>query len=295
MKCLVTGAGGFIGSALSRELIARGHSLVLLVRNKPPAVEGAEMLRLELGSEPLPADLLSGVDTVYHCAGIAHQAAGEDDYQRVNHAATLELAAAAEVAGARRFVFLSSVKAAESGTAYGRWKWRTEQALAAACVDSPMAVTSLRPALVYGPALRGNLRTLVAAVRGHLPRPPDGGNRSLIGLRDLVDVLCLLSERDMSGYSCFEVTDGEEYSTRRLYAAIRSGLGKSAGKAWLPRSGWQLACALLDLLQPSGDEGRYRKLFGEELYSNAAVCAALNWQPRYTVEHQIAEILEGNR
>ena len=297
MKCLVTGAGGFIGSALSRELAARGHTLTLLIRNKPPlvaGVDGTEMLRLELGSEPIAADLLRGIATVYHCAGIAHQAAAEEDYQRVNHSATLELAAAAEAAGVTKFVFLSSVKAAEPATPYGRWKWRTEQALAAACVDSPMAVTSVRPALVYGPAVRGNLRTLIAAVKHHLPLPPEGGSRSLVGLSDLVAVLGLLGESRMSGYSCFEVTDGEEYSSRRLYSAIRFAMGKSAGRAWLPRAGWFVGCALLDVLRPDGGEGSYQKLFGEELYSNADICAALNWQPQYTVEQQIGDMLGEN-
>jgi len=291
MKCLVTGAGGFIGSALSRELAARGHRLVLLIRASTPLPAGAEVLRLELGSEPIAVDLLRGIDTVYHCAGIAHQAAVEKDYQRVNHSATLELAAAADAAGVARFVFLSSVKAAASATPYGHWKWRTEQALASACADSPMAVTSVRPALVYGPAVKGNLRTLVAAVKHGLPLPPDVGARSLVSLSDLVEVLCRLGELRLRGYSCFGVTDGEEYSCRRLYTAIRTALGKPAGRAWLPRAGWLVACGLLDVLRGGGGEDSYQKLFGEELYSNAEICAALNWQPQYTVEQQIGNML----
>ena len=158
-----------------------------------------------------------------------------------------------------------------------------------------MAVTSLRPALVYGPGVRGNLRTLIAGVRLHMPLPPGGGSRSLIGLSDLVDVLCRLGESQLPGYTCFEVTDGEAYTTRRLYAAIRSGLGKSPGKAWIPRVGWRLACALLDLRRGDGDEGSFQKMFGDELYSHAAISAALGWQPRYTVEQQMAELLEGSR
>ena len=124
--------------------------------------------------------------------------------------------------------------------------------------------------------------------------PPPGGKRSLVGLRDLVDVLCLLGESEITGYTSFEVTDGEEYSSRRLYAAIRSGLGKAPGYAWLPRAGWFLACTALDLLRSTGGEGSYHKMFGDELHSNAAICAALDWQPHYTVERQIAEILTGN-
>jgi nucleoside-diphosphate-sugar epimerase len=295
MKCLVTGAGGFIGSALGRELGDRGHSLVLLTReHAPPEIPGAETVQLELGSEPIGAALLAGVDVVYHCAGIAHQSAEDSDYERVNHTATLELATAANAAGVGHFIFLSSVKAAAGGSPYGRWKWRTEQALEEAFADAPMAVTALRPALVYGPGVRGNLRTLISGARGLLPLPPAGGARSLIGLRDLVDVLCQLGERDaLVPWSCYEVTDGEAYSSRRLVLAIRGALGKGPGVAWLPRAGWRLACALLDMRGKAGDEGSFQKLFGTELYSNARICADLGWKPRFTLEQQVGEMLDG--
>ena len=55
-----------------------------------------------------------------------------------------------------------------------------------------------------------------------------------------------------------------------------------------------MGCALLDVLRPDGGEGSYQKLFGEELYSNADICAALNWQPQYTVEQQIGDMLGEN-
>jgi nucleoside-diphosphate-sugar epimerase len=240
-----------------------------MIRPGRPAPGAVDVLRLELGTDPVSADLLSGIETVFHCAGIAHQAASDEEYRRVNHDATLDLAAAA-------------------------WKRQTEQALAAGYAASPMAVSSVRPALVYGPGVRGNLRTLITGVRCHMPPPPVSGGRSLIGLNDLVTVLCLLGETGRTGYSCFEVTDGEVYSSRRIYAAIRAGLGKSPGWAWLPGAGWRLGCALLDMLGADASKGSYQKLFGEELYSNTAICAALDWQPRFTLEQQVRDMLEGN-
>ena len=293
MKCLVTGAGGFIGSALSRELASRGCSMVSLVRDRRLAPNAGRVYQLELGRAPVEPEILQGVEVVYHCAGIAHQAASTADYERVNHKASLQLAAAAAAAGVRRFVFLSSVKAAESGGPYGYWKWRTEQALAAQTADSAMLVINLRPALVYGAGVGGNLRNLIRGVRYHLPAPPAAGNRRMIGLPDLVDALCLLGESRLGAGCCFEITDGQRYSTRRLYEAIRQGLDRAPGRAWLPEAGWRLVCGMLDLLKAGDDVGSYQKLFGEELYSNTQLCAVLDWQPRYSFEDLIGELLAG--
>ena len=99
----------------------------------------------------------------------------------------------------------------------------------------------------------------------------------------------------MNGYACFDVTDGEEYSSARLYAAIRAGLGKSPGHAWLPKPVWAMACGVLDRLRPGADGGSYQKLFGEELYSNAAVCEALGWRPTRTLEAQVTDMLGQGR
>ena len=96
MKCLVTGATGFVGGELAERLEARGRSVERCGREAP-------------GDAQLDAAAI-----LYHCAGIAHRAASEAEYETYNYRATLALAERAAAAGIRRFVFLSSVNAAES-------------------------------------------------------------------------------------------------------------------------------------------------------------------------------------
>jgi UDP-glucose 4-epimerase len=207
MKCLVTGATGFIGSELRQQLAQRG-------------VEVAET-----GRESPSDEQLSGCSVLFHAAGIAHRAALPADYEAFNHRATLALAARACAASVRRFVFLSSVSAGPDAGPYGYWKWRTEEDLTSAYRDSPMEVILVRPALVYGPGAKANLKLLIDAVRLGLPAPPAGRPRSMIALPDLCEALCLMLYTDPGSGRVFFATDGEHYDLQRMHRAFCAALG----------------------------------------------------------------------
>jgi nucleoside-diphosphate-sugar epimerase len=175
MLLALTGATGFIGQHLLRELPKRGYRLRVLLRR--PASVPMQTASAVIGDLARPLNMstaLEGVDVVIHSAGLAHAMSGvpEDDYRVLNTEATIGLARAARRAGAKRFIFLSSIRAqcgpaADTAQceaveprptdAYGESKLAAERGLAELDLDW----VSLRAVLVYGPGVKGNMAELM--------------------------------------------------------------------------------------------------------------------------------------
>src|SRR5215470_13620011 len=114
MLLALTGATGFIGQYLLQEMPKRGHRVRALLRRPTPVPIRATSAVIGDLARPLNMSAaLQGVDAVIHSAGLAHPMSGvpEDDYRLLNTEATIGLARAARRAGAKRFVFLSSIRA----------------------------------------------------------------------------------------------------------------------------------------------------------------------------------------
>ncbi|MEP4148509.1 MAG: NAD-dependent epimerase/dehydratase family protein [Halioglobus sp.] len=298
MKYLVTGATGFIGLELCRQILQSGHQLIALSRLGETLPDGTPTRSIDFRREQLAAADLESVDIIFHLAGIAHQQAKPEDYDLVNHRVVTQLAKAAEAASVQCFVFLSSVKAMGESVsplartehdvespldAYGRSKWQAEADLNREFSDSSMRVRILRPALVYGRETKANLALLSRMVDKGLPRPPDLGARSMISRSDLCALMQAVSLEEKQGVCTFIATDGEAYSTRRIYDALRDARGMGQGISWCPRWVWWLACRLFDVLRDTPD-ATWNKLFAVELYSNNAVLEATPWRPVASLE-----------
>lgn len=291
---------------MCRVLCDHQHEVVALSRSGETIPDVEQSHAVDLATELPSAEVLADVEVVFHLAGIAHRQAASHDYEQVNHQATVSLARSAAEAGVSCFVFVSSVRA--MGTAegalqraegdvqaptddYGRSKFLAERDLRQACAGGPMSLVILRPALVYGPGVKGNLQRLAGAVQRGLPRPPERGARSMISVHDLALLMQFLGQSPPAGVHTWVVTDGERYSTRRLYDVLRLASGAGPGRAWLPGWFWRLAAALVDLPGRGGSEGTYERLFGTELYSNAALLRDTGWRPRQQFDQDVARMI----
>ncbi len=243
-RVLVTGASGFVGAALTAALLRDGRQVRAATRAPAQASlpRGADIAALpDLRGTVDWAPLLAGVDAVVHLAGIAHVGPGVDAavYDRVNHVATAELAAACARAGLRRLVLVSSVRAQcgaaaahilketdapRPSEAYGRSKLQAELAVRACAVPW----TILRPAMVYGCGVKGNLARLtrLAATPWPLPFARFANRRSLVGLDNLIAAISHVLGSDAAAGELYLVADPEPLSVAQILTALRRGAGR---------------------------------------------------------------------
>jgi len=317
---LVTGGTGFIGQRLVVALQERQARVRVLVR-RPEVSWGGEQVEPWVGDLADPASLAqacAGMDTVWHIAGFAHTDARRTPafaarHWAVNAEGTFHLLAAAQAAGIRRFVFLSTVKAvgdpgprcvdedwkASPDTPYGQAKRAAEERVLAMGYLSGMQAVNLRPALVYGPGMQANLQRLIEAVRrGWLPPLPETGNRrSLVHVDDVVQALLLAAMQPAAVGQTYFVTDGRSYSGGELYRLIRQALGRPAARWTLPVPVLWGAAHLADGAgRLIGRQDRQAwtlldKLLGWACYDSRRIVDELGYRPVWDLERALPGLL----
>ena len=312
----VTGAAGLVGAALCGELYSRGFAVRSVVRSLHSAEPASGVEQIAVSNLDAATDwssALGGVDCVIHCAARAHvmhetEADALAAYRSVNVDGSRRLAEQAAAAGVRRLVYLSSIKVNGESTdglprpfearndevnpedSYGVSKWEAEQALWAVAASTCLEVVVVRPPLVYGPSVKGNLARLLKLVRLGVPLPFGAvqNQRSLIGLDNLVDLLIRCVDHPTAAGQTLLVSDGEDISTPDLLRYMANALGRSA--RLLP-----VSVALLRLVgRALGKQAEIDRLVGSLKIDSRHTRELLDWNPPVSVAEGIRRMVQGS-
>lgn len=285
MKILITGANGFVGERLLKALENTNRPIKIVSRKPAKPQKEHEIITLDLSRETIKAIDLEDVSTVIHLAAYTHDVnnskENEESYVSNNTHATVELAKAAKNSGVKRFIFISSVKAGEANKGsesinerhipqgiYGKTKRDAEIKLLQISDKASMNITILRPALIYGPGMKGNLAMMKNGMkRGWFPQLPEINNRrSMIHVDDLVRAILFLEKKEDSYGEIFIATDGKDYSTNQIQIALLKSIGKESHS-------WKIPKFLLCLISKINDKYQYKvnKLVSDEYYSSLKI------------------------
>jgi nucleoside-diphosphate-sugar epimerase len=255
MRLLITGASGFVGTALLSKFGREPHSEVFGIFRTTPAVDRRSPNFIALTGSLEPDENWSGLpsacDALIHAAARVHvmnDSASNPlaEYRRINVAGTLNLARQAAATGLRRFIFISTLKVNGESTSgdnsfsaddtpapldpYGMSKWEAEQGLREIAGRTGMEIVIIRPPLVYGPGVKGNFKTMVRWLSLGIPLPLGAvpNRRSFVNLDNLVDLIATCIGHPGAADQTFLVSDGMDLTTPELLRRMGSALGKPA-------------------------------------------------------------------
>lgn len=303
-RVLVTGANGFIGRALCETLAARGLAVRAAVRF-PVALPGEVRTVGEIGAGTEWRRVLAHVDVVIHLAARVHVLRDTStdplaDYRAVNVAGTTRLAQECAAARVPRLVFVSSIKVngERSGVwpftegdapapedPYGVSKLEAEEELRSIAAATGLEAVVVRPCLVYGPGVRGNLDRLLKAIERGLPLPLASvrNQRSLMGLANLCDLLVRCATDPRAAGETFLASDGTDLSTPQLIRWLADGVGRPARLLPMPPSWLKLGARL------AGAQAAYERLCGTLQVDSSKARELLEWRPPVPVDDGLRE------
>lgn len=282
-EVLVTGASGFVGQ-------------LFCVKNKDRYI----IKTVSLQNIKVKDLDLSSVDVILHLAGIAHRMEKTDDslYYDVNYELTKELATAAKAANVGHFLFVSTIKVygdeyelltpdteCRPNDAYGKSKLLAEEALNG-LKSEHFKVSIVRPPLIYGQGVKGNMKKLIALVerRKYIPFGNINNLRSMVGVDNFVALLDRVIETRKSG--TFLIQDTEPVSTSRLISEISKAKNINVKLISIPR----VMRFTIKKIAPE----IYKRLFGSLVVDDSATRNILNFEPPYSFEEGVRLMVKNN-
>ena len=302
--CLVSGANGFVGKQVVDHLQSIGKQVVAATRSgsgkRSLLNRGAQVITVEdIRNRAVWEKALTNQDVVIHLANRAHvMHEGINDplplFREVNVEGSIALAQAAIAARVKRFIFVSSIKVNGEATIdrpfqysdapcptdpYALSKWEAEQQIEALCAQSEMELVIIRPPLVYGPGVKGNLAALKSLVNKPIPLPLASINnqRDLISLTNLVDLITVCIDHPQAAGETFLCCDDEPVSTPELIRFISEAQSVKPLLFRFPVS------ILARLARLAGKTAQFERLAGDLRIDMSHTKSVLAWSPPHGV------------
>jgi len=297
VNVLITGATGMVGQALYKHLKSLGYQVGGTTRSN----HNSDMIatgNIDDTTNWAPA-FAKPIDVAVHLAARVHVMNDQSEdankaYENVNTNGTLHFARQCAAQGVKRFIFISTVKVLGEGKAepyqatdapqphdpYSRSKWLAEQGLWKIAKETGMEVVILRPPLVYGPNVKGNLLSLIKLVERGIPFPFGGirNARSLIYLGNLVSAIeACLTHPNAVGQT-FLVSDNEDVSTPDLIRKVACALKNRCYLLPIPQLLFSWAGKILR------KKAIAERLTGSLYVNSQPIQHSLNWSPPYTLD-----------
>ena len=306
-KVIITGANGFVGSLLCKELVEKGYYVIGLVRSHyDVSTSDVEYLKInELNDLGGHEEIFKGCYAVIHLAAKVHvkKAKNISEYRHINTDLTEYLANFFEKQGVKKFIYLSTIKvngditdikAFDRSTvlspsdAYAISKFEAEKLLMKIHAAKLMDVTVIRPVLMYGPNVKGNLHSLMKLVKKKLPLPFGGitNKRSLLHVRNLNSLIIECIENNNSAGQTFLAADGTDVSTTDIVLSISRAMKLNIKLFSVPASVFKFFASII------GKPGIYDRLYGNLQVDIVDTKTVLDWVPPYSFEEGINEMVE---
>ncbi len=266
VKALVTGATGFVGSHLVDYLLQRAYAVRCIVRSTSDTrwLDGkpVEVVRGDLFDDEALRAAVSGVDYVYHAAGLT-KAKTREEYFRANATGTRNILEATlkHNPTLKRFVHISSQAAvgpsesitpiteereARPITTYGKSKWQAEVECRA--VQQRLPITIVRPPVVYGEREKDVLEFFRTYSRGLQPMVGFSEKYvSMIHIADLVRGIVLAGETERARGQTYFITSKEVYGWRQIGDATRKAMKRGALRVHVPEFAVYVIAAFAEL------------------------------------------------
>ncbi|MGB9712307.1 MAG: NAD-dependent epimerase/dehydratase family protein [Dissulfurimicrobium sp.] len=297
---LITGANGFIGQNLCKSLSGLNIFARGAVRRIGPHIEGINELLVvgEIGPDTEWSCALDGIDIVIHLAGKTHVIQGGKDQKKefytINTYGTERLCKMAAHAGVKQFIYLSTAKVhgeisldrpfsekdiPAPSDDYAMSKWQAEQVVNATAAGSNMKAVILRPPMVYGPKMKGNLLRLLRLIDAGIPLPFSSINnkRSLLNVANLIDILLSLIRYPIQESATFLVSDGIDLSVGEIIRLLAKALGKKPRLIPCPVNIIKVVACLL------GKRDDAERIVNPLMIDSSLIQKHLKWMPPHSI------------